>query len=53
MREEDIQRQLRAIEKAGEIASQSRESALKFLRDAGIIPAKDKAMRKSKKTKHV
>lgn len=32
------QAQIKAIQKAQEKATQSKESALKFLKDAGIIP---------------
>lgn len=37
MQQESIQSQVDTIKKATEIATQTQESALKFLRDAGII----------------
>ncbi len=37
MQQSSIQTQVDIIKKATEVASQSKETALKFLRDAGII----------------
>ena len=46
-----IKEQVRAIERATENASKSKETALKFLKDAGIInrSSKDSDKAKSKK----
>lgn len=54
MRQITIEEQLRAIDRAAKIASGSKESALKFLRDAGIVPHEqkppaDKARKKKQK----
>ncbi|HEV7330449.1 MAG TPA: hypothetical protein VGN63_05360 [Flavisolibacter sp.] len=45
-----IKEQVRTIEKATQNAAKSKESALKFLRDAGILPAttSTKATKKKK-----
>lgn len=50
MRQADIERQIKVIERATENALKSKESALKFLKDAGIIPSDDKPVRKKKKS---
>jgi hypothetical protein len=42
MRQTSVEEQIRNIQKATEIAAKSKASALKFLRDAGIIPSEDK-----------
>ena len=49
MTEIAAQAQIKAIEKAQQKATQSKESALKFLRDAGIIQ-EDKSNSKAKST---
>jgi hypothetical protein len=46
-----IQEQIRAIQKATHTASQSKESALKFLKDAGIIDNSSKVTAKAKAKK--
>ena len=43
-----IKEQVRAIEKATEKASKSKEAALKFLKDAGIINRQSKGSEKAK-----
>jgi hypothetical protein len=43
--------QVEIIKRATEKASKSKESALKFLRDAGIIPPEDKLAAKPRKKK--
>ena len=46
-----INEQIRAIQKATHTASQSKESALKFLKDAGIINNSSKVTAKAKAKK--
>ena len=46
-----IQEQIEAIKKATDKAAQSKEAALKFLADAGIIEIQEKSENRNKKKK--
>lgn len=51
MTDDAIQEQIDLIKKATSKAARSKESALKFLKDAGIIDTKKKSMSLDKKKK--
>lgn len=44
----EIEEQIKIIQEAGKAASKSKESAIKFLTDAGILPLSDSKKVKAK-----